>query len=81
MRMNSPRETAHTRSTLTGTARKSWFSRRGVRSGSRAVDGSLGARAHTQWIEEEGSLETRKTIRVVVVDDSPKDLNALCFYL
>ena len=26
-------------------------------------------------------METRKTIRVVVVDDSPKDLNALCFYL
>jgi DNA-binding NarL/FixJ family response regulator len=26
-------------------------------------------------------LEERKNIRVIVVDDSPKDLNGLCFYL
>jgi len=26
-------------------------------------------------------LDTKKSIRVVVVDDSPKDLNALCYYL
>jgi len=26
-------------------------------------------------------LETGNNIRVVLVDDSPKDLNALCYYL